>query len=77
MNAPEAEIRNAMFELVAHPSPSPITPPITFKNAAFDTPHRSSSVSQKGIEQTHDKVGQRILEEPTMRMYYDVEGFER
>jgi hypothetical protein len=66
-----------MFELVAHTSPSPTTPPIAFKNAIFDTPLRSSSASQRGIEQTHDKVDQRILEELTRRIYYDVEGLEQ
>ena len=29
----------------------------------------------EGIEQTHDEVDQRILEERTRRVYYDVGGF--
>ena len=58
-------------ELGAHPSPSPTTPPIAFKKATFDTPLRSSSASQRGIEQTYDEVGQRFLEELTGRIYYE------
>jgi hypothetical protein len=51
---------------------------IVNSSAAFDTPLRSSSASQRGIEQTHDEVDQRILEELTGRVYYDVgEFFER
>ncbi|KAL7799783.1 serine/threonine-protein kinase Sgk2 [Trichoderma ceciliae] len=42
---------------------------------AFDTPVRSSSASQRGIEQTHYEVDQRILEELTGRIYYDVAEF--
>ena len=60
-----------MFERVAHSSPKLTTPPIAFKNAIFDTPLRSSSTSQRGIEQTHDKVGQRFFEELTGRIYYE------
>jgi hypothetical protein len=36
---------------------------------------RSSSASQRGIEQTHDEVDQRILEELKGRVYYDVGDF--
>jgi hypothetical protein len=35
----------------------------TYEKAVLDTPLRSSSASQRGIEQTHDEVDQRILEE--------------
>ncbi|KAG9245612.1 hypothetical protein BJ878DRAFT_533795 [Calycina marina] len=66
-------IWHAVFELVARTNP--ITPPTAFENAVFDTPLRSSSASQRGIEQTHDEVDQRILEELTGRVYYDVGGF--
>jgi hypothetical protein len=62
-----------VFELVARTNPS--TPPTAFENAVFDTPLRSSSASQRGIEQTHEEVDQRILEELTGRVYYDVGGF--
>ncbi|KAK9245491.1 hypothetical protein V1506DRAFT_506549 [Lipomyces tetrasporus] len=41
------------------------TPPAVFEKATFDTPPRSSSASQSGIEQTHGEVDQRILEELT------------
>ena len=51
------------------------TSSIVNSSAAFDTPLRSSSASQSGIEQTHDEVDQRILEELTGRVYYDVGGF--
>src|SRR6266542_1742292 len=43
--------------------------------AGFDTPLRSSSASQSGIEQTHDEVDPRILEELTGRVHDDVGGF--
>jgi hypothetical protein len=49
--------------------------PTVLENTTFDTPLRSSSASQSGIEQTHDEVDQRILEELTSRVYYDVGGF--
>ena len=55
-NAPDVEIWNAVFDLVAHTSPKPITPPTALERAIFDTPLRSSSASQRGIEQTHDEV---------------------
>jgi hypothetical protein len=66
-----------VFELVARTTTG--TPPTAFEKAIFDTPLRSSSASQRGIEQTHDEVDQRILEELTGRVYYDVVGgfFER
>jgi len=73
-NAPDVEIWRAVFDLVALNSPKQPTPPITFQNAVFDTPLRSSSASQRGTEQTHGEVVQRILEELTGRVYYDVGG---
>jgi hypothetical protein len=69
----DADIWHTVFELIAR-SNSP-TPPPAFEKAVFDTPLRSSSASQRGIEQTHDEVDQRILEELTGRVYYDVGGF--
>jgi hypothetical protein len=69
----DADIWHAVFELVARTNPA--TPPTAFEKAVFDTPLRSSSASQRGIEQTHDEVDQRILEELTGRVYYDVGGF--
>ncbi|KAG9240328.1 hypothetical protein BJ878DRAFT_571127 [Calycina marina] len=74
-NAPDVEIWRAVFNLIALTSPKQLTPPTAFENAVFDTPLRSSSASQKGIEQTHDEVDRRILEELTGRVYYDVGGF--
>ena len=62
-----------MFDLVSWINTT--TPPTVFGKAVFDTPLRSSSASQRGIEQTHDEVDQRILEELTGRVYYDVGGF--
>lgn len=62
-----------MFELVAQTTP--VTPPTTFEQAVLDTPLRSSSASQRGIEQIHDKVDQQIVEELAGRVYYDVRGF--
>ncbi|KAH6667401.1 hypothetical protein B0J14DRAFT_178227 [Halenospora varia] len=69
----DTDIWLAVFELVARTAP--VIPPTAFEKAVFDTPLRSSSASQKGIEQTHDEVDQRILEELTGRVYYDVGGF--
>ncbi|PQE24972.1 serine threonine- kinase Sgk2 protein [Rutstroemia sp. NJR-2017a BVV2] len=69
----DADIWHTVFELVARTNP--ITPPTAFEKAVFDTPLRSSSASQTGVEQTHDEVDQRILEELTGRVYYDVGGF--
>ena len=74
-NAPDVEIWSAVFDLVAHTSPKTITPPTAFEKAVFDTPLRSSSASQRGVEQTHDEVDQRIVEELAGRVYYDVGGF--
>ena len=74
-NTPGEGICSAVSDLVAHASPKPITPPTALEKAVFDTPLRSSSASQRGIEQTHDEVDQRILEELTRRVYYNVEGF--
>ncbi len=72
---PDIDIWSAVFELVSTTSPKPTVPPTTFEKADFDRPLRSSSASQRGIEQTHDEVDQRILEELTGRIYYDVGGF--
>ncbi|KFY03989.1 hypothetical protein V490_00032, partial [Pseudogymnoascus sp. VKM F-3557] len=74
-NAPDEEICSAVSDLVAHAGPKQITPPTAFENSVYDTPLRSSSASQRGIEQTHDEVDQRILEELTGRVYYDVGKF--
>ncbi|MCJ1360408.1 MAG: hypothetical protein MMC33_010413, partial [Icmadophila ericetorum] len=69
----DADIWRTVYELIARTSSS--TPPTAFEKAVFDTPLRSSSASQRGIEQTHDEVDRRILEELTGRVYYDVGGF--
>ncbi|PQE07985.1 hypothetical protein CJF30_00011335 [Rutstroemia sp. NJR-2017a BBW] len=74
-NAPDVEIWHAVFNLILTTSPKRVTPPIAFEKAVFDTPLRSSSASQRGVEQTHDEVDQRILEELTGRVYYDVGDF--
>jgi hypothetical protein len=64
-----------LFDLIALTSPKQLTLPTAFEKAVFDTPLRSSLASQRGIEQRHDEVDQRILEELTGRVYYDVGGF--
>ncbi|KAF7907344.1 uncharacterized protein EAF01_004931 [Botrytis porri] len=69
----DADIWHAVFELVARTNP--ITPLTAFEKSVLDTPLRSSSASQRGTEQTHDEVDQRILEELTGRVYYNVGGF--
>lgn len=71
----DADIWLAIFKLVARTTP--VTPPTAFEKAVFDTPLRSSLASQRGIEQTHDEVDQRILEEITRRVYYDVGHFHK
>ncbi|KAH8598594.1 hypothetical protein B0O99DRAFT_700179 [Bisporella sp. PMI_857] len=68
-----ADIWRAVFELIAQTTP--VTPPTPFEKAVFDTPLRSSAASQRGIEQIHNEVDQRILEELTGCVYYDVGGF--
>jgi hypothetical protein len=67
------EFWSLVFDLVSWVKTT--TPPTAFEKAVFDTPPRSSSASQRGIEQTHDEVDQRILEELTGRAYYDIGGF--
>ena len=52
----DANIWGAVFELIAQTSP--ITPPTAFENAVLETQLRSSSVSQRRIERTHDEVDQ-------------------
>ena len=69
----DAEFWSAVLDLVSWIQTT--TPPTAFENAIFDTPLRPSSASQRGIAQTHDEVDQRILEELTGRVYYDVGGF--
>ncbi|OBT60001.1 hypothetical protein VE03_10506 [Pseudogymnoascus sp. 23342-1-I1] len=49
----DVDIWLAVFELVAQITP--VTPPAAFENSVVDTPFRSSSASQRGIEQTHDE----------------------
>jgi hypothetical protein len=66
----DVDIWHTVFELVARTTP--VTHPTAFEKAVFDTPLRSSSASQRGIEQTHSEADQRILEELTGR---DVGGF--
>jgi hypothetical protein len=78
LSSTDVYIWNAVFELVSQTGPKAIAPPTALENTVFDTPLRSSSASQRGIEQTHEEVDQRILEEFTGRVYYDVEGlYER
>ncbi|KAI9640307.1 hypothetical protein NHQ30_011357 [Ciborinia camelliae] len=67
----DADIWCAVFELVTRTNPA--TPRTA--TAVFDTPLRPTSASQTRVEQTHDEVDQRILEELTGRVYYDVGGF--
>lgn len=69
----DADIWHAVFELVARANP--VTPPNAFEKAVFDAPLRSSSACQTGTEQTHDEVDQRIVEELTDHVFYDVGGF--
>jgi Fungal protein kinase len=69
-NAPDVEIWRAVFNLVALANQKQSTPLIASENAILDTPLPSSSASQ-----TANEVDQRILEELTGHVYYDVGGF--
>ena len=69
----DVELWNVVFDLVSWIKST--TPPTAFAQAVLDTPFRSSSASQRGIEQTHDELHQRIVEELTGRVYMDVGGF--
>ncbi|KAH8812673.1 hypothetical protein F5884DRAFT_832286 [Xylogone sp. PMI_703] len=71
----DVEIWIAVFEFVSETRPKATTPPTALANAVLDTPFRSSSASQTGVEQTHYEVDRRIIEEFTGRVYYDVKGF--
>ena len=59
-NAPDGEIWRAGFDLVARIRLKEITPPTALEKGVFNIPHRSSSTSQRGFEQTPDEVDQRI-----------------
>jgi hypothetical protein len=74
---PDVEIWNAVFDLVARTSLNEITPPTAFEKAVFDTPLRPSSASQRGVEQTHDEVDQRILEVKRKAASPEKEAFKR
>jgi len=74
-NAPDVKIWRAVFELVAWTTSKAITPPTAFEKAVFSKPLRSSAASQRGIEQIHDEVDQRIVEELTGHVHDSVRGF--
>jgi hypothetical protein len=71
-HASDEKIWSAVFSLVAI---TRTTPPTAFEKAVFDTPLRSGAASQRGIEQTHNEVDQRIVEELTGRVHDNVGGF--
>ncbi|THV43834.1 hypothetical protein BGAL_0875g00010 [Botrytis galanthina] len=76
-NKPDQEIWDQVYNTVnkyALP-PRKVTPPTAFEKAVLDTPLRSSSASLTGVDQIHETVDQRILEELTGRVYNNVEGF--
>jgi hypothetical protein len=68
-HASDENISSAAFALVAI---TKTTSPTAFERAVSDTPLRSSSASRRGIEQTHDEVDQRILEELAWHVHHDV-----
>ncbi|PMD49861.1 uncharacterized protein K444DRAFT_284673 [Hyaloscypha bicolor E] len=67
------DIWHTIFELIIRTN-SPI-PPTAFEKAVFDMLLRSSSASQRRIKQIYNEVNQRILEELTGHIYYDIGGF--
>lgn len=69
----DVDIWDAVYEFVARSNAG--TPPIALERTLLDTPLRSSSASQGGIEQTHNHVDQQLRQELTGRVYYDVGGF--
>jgi hypothetical protein len=74
-NAPDVEIWRAVFDLIAFTSPKQLTPPTTSEKAVLLDTASIELGFPRGIEQTHDEVDQRILEELTGRVYYDIGGF--
>ena len=71
----DVDIWQTVFELVTRTIPPRLQlPPTAFEKTVFDTPLRSSSASQKGIEQTHDEVDLRIREELIGRVLDNVGG---
>ncbi|KAE8354714.1 hypothetical protein BDV28DRAFT_73102 [Aspergillus coremiiformis] len=71
--ASSTQVWSAALELIAKSHPT--TPPATIQHHDLDTPFRPSSAEQRGAEQTHDQVDQRILEELYDRVFDNVGGF--
>jgi hypothetical protein len=69
----DVDVWLAVIELISRTTP--VTLPTVFGKAVFDTPLRSSSASQKGVEQTHNEVDQRILQELRGRVHENVGRF--
>lgn len=71
-HAPDVAIRNAVFALVAKPV---TTPNSSFKKLEPDTPCKSNTSSQRGNEQTHADMDERILQEVNLCLYKNTKGF--
>ena len=71
-HAPDVAIWNAVFALVAKPV---TTPNSSFKKLEPDTPCKSDTSSQRGSEQTHADMDERILQEVNLYLYENTKGF--
>ncbi|KAI9764729.1 MAG: hypothetical protein M1840_008121 [Geoglossum simile] len=69
--APDLDIWNAAFELVAEPR----TPPTVLNSSVHDTPVKSNSGSQQGSEQDHSDIDNRMLQEVSGCVYNNTKGF--
>ena len=71
-HAPDVAIWNAVFALVAKPV---TTPNSSFNKFEPDTPCKSNTSSQRGNEQTHADMDERILQEVNLCFYESTKGF--
>lgn len=71
-HAPDVAIWNAAFSLVAKPE---TTPNSSFNKLEPDTPCKSNTSSQRGSEQTHADIDERILQEVSLCLYENTKGF--
>lgn len=71
-HAPDVAIWNAVFALVAKPVTAPNS---SFKKLEPDTPCKSNTSSQRGSEQTHADMDERILQEVNLCLYENTKGF--
>lgn len=71
-HASDQDICEALFTILKGPI---LTPPTPFDVRLFDTPFKSTSSSQRGNEQIHDYIDERIMQEINGCLYTDTKGF--